>query len=290
MTGMSSVDVVFAVNEAYVPPLATCINSIGQATAFPESVRLHVLHAALSPGAIYYLTKIADALGMRINCYAVPTDVALGFPVSGHVTSETYLRLFAANFLNDTDRFVYLDSDTLVLADLRMLASFNLGGAHLAAVAHPALRTAFFASERGIPTYAQHGIEPGSPVFNAGVMVVDAHLWRRDEIAVKAAAYLRANRKQVRWWDQDALNVILNRKWAALPPRWNVMTSQYHPPFVPSEMTIGLEEYRATIDDPAIIHYTSASKPWMRSYGGLFGDLWREADISRLRTFPLGNS
>ncbi|WP_377919039.1 glycosyltransferase [Bacillus songklensis] len=59
--------------------------------------------------------------------------------------------------------------------------------------------------------------------------------------------YTKDNPAKIDYMDQDALNAILHDKWLELDPKWNYTTECME---------------RLHIDNPAIIHFTSAKKPW----------------------------
>ncbi|MFC3886623.1 glycosyltransferase family 8 protein [Bacillus songklensis] len=78
-------------------------------------------------------------------------------------------------------------------------------------------------------------------------MLINLQKWRENDIPVQVIQYTKDNPAKIDYMDQDALNAILHDKWLELDPKWNYTTECME---------------RLHIDNPAIIHFTSAKKPW----------------------------
>lgn len=196
--------------------------------------------------------------------------------ISHHITHTAYFRLLASRLLpSSVDKVIYLDSDTLVLADLTELWQTELDANYcLAAVdiACPFIdaryapveyrrATPYLATVSPVRNYRQHGLSGSAPYFNSGVMVLNLKRWRDEQIENKLLACLRENKKFVWCWDQYALNVVFAGQWGKLPARWNQGT---HLLEYPDESCLPIErdEYQQMLNDPAIVHFTTEFKPW----------------------------
>lgn len=92
--------------------------------------------------------------------------------------------------------------------------------------------------------------------MNSGVLVLDLdRWWAEQQIGTAVLDDLRAHQHLYRFHDQCGLNAVLHNHWATLPPEWNIQC--------------GAGEMRAApapLSDIAILHFTSARKPWKPDY------------------------
>jgi lipopolysaccharide biosynthesis glycosyltransferase len=171
---------------------------------------------------------------------------------SGHITTETYLRILALDTLPpDCGKIIYLDCDLVVVSALDDLWEIDLSGYALAAVPDP------YADDRpkalGMPDSASY--------VNAGVLLINVKHWREQDLAVRVIAYAEQLGSRLHYHDQDAMNAVLHEQILTLPFRWNCQARMFR---ASSSFTgPNRTAIRAATDDPAIIHYTTAQKPWM---------------------------
>lgn len=156
----------------------------------------------------------------------------------------------------DVQRAIWLDSDLVVTSDLGSLWDEDLRGHHVLAAQDAVVP--HVSSYCGVAAYAALGLESATKYFNAGVMVADLSLWRRDGVRAQAIDYLRAHRRDVCFWDQEALNAVLANRWRELDPCWNLNTS------VPVRWIP--RDIRAC-PQPRILHYAGSLKPWRYPHG-----------------------
>jgi len=176
----------------------------------------------------------------------------------------SYLRLLAPHFLPHDERAIYLDADTIVRSDVGALLHWPLNGRPLAAV-----RDYLPCVGDAVGNYDSLGLDPRAPYFNAGVLVMDLDLWRREnntdevvEICQRHTPFLLA---QGRWpqYEQYGLNVVVAGRWATLPGCWN------HG----SEL-VG--------EDARIVHFIGNGKPGSLTCQSVFSDDF----FSRLANTP----
>jgi lipopolysaccharide biosynthesis glycosyltransferase len=116
------------------------------------------------------------------------------------------------------------------------------------------------------------------PYFNSGVMVIDLSAWRREGIEGRCIERARGLRRFSRYNEQAALNECLSGRWGFLSPVWNRQsTFDLFPDWRSSPYEE--EEFQRARQDPAIIHFTTATKPWggICDHAKLQTDAYREA-------------
>jgi UDP-glucose:(glucosyl)LPS alpha-1,3-glucosyltransferase len=164
-------------------------------------------------------------------------NLVKGFKISGHGSSTNYLRLFLAELITDADEVLYLDSDIIVNASIDELLKLDIQNWAVAVVPHPE-------SEREATLSI-----PAQEYFNSGVMKINLKHWRKNFITDQLVKFVRNNDSKIKYWDQDALNVVLAGNYLKLPPKWN---------FIDSNVT--LED--VMLRDIRIIHFAGMHKPW----------------------------
>jgi lipopolysaccharide biosynthesis glycosyltransferase len=226
-------------------------------------VRFYLFHSSISDDN---MARIRQVVGRRPDCELQLMDVEQtlqGFPMpslSKIFNRMIYARLAAPELL-DEPRVVYLDTDTLVKADLGELYDWDLRGRPMAAVRDMiALRLSVKSpKERRYFEGKVNGRSLDS-YFNSGVLVMDLEQFRRRKLGERAIQIIFEN-PDLRFPDQDALNLALDGDVLLLPERWNAMTCEKLTPAHPGMPSLLRERIRTALDDPAILHYAT-HKPW----------------------------
>ncbi len=159
-------------------------------------------------------------------------------------STATFLRLCLPEIISQNyQRVLYLDSDVLALADLTPLLNIDLSEKALGAV--PEVK---MAHHRGLLTDRHRrkiGLPPHQDYFNAGVLLFDWPQICQRKLLEKAKELVLGRRTLV-FLDQDALNLVFENAWQALPLQWNVEQSAH--------CYLGIR--------PALRHFNHACKPW----------------------------
>lgn len=128
----------------------------------------------------------------------------------------------------------------------------------------------------------------GAAYVNSGVLLIDVRRWRELGLAARVIDYACRAGNRLAYHDQDAINAVLAGRILTLPFRWNCQARMFRANGSLTEAD--RTAIRAATRDPAIIHYTTAQKPWMftafmpkralyRHYLGLTA--WRDAPPTR---------
>jgi lipopolysaccharide biosynthesis glycosyltransferase len=165
-----------------------------------------------------------------------------------------WYRILLPELLHDVERLLYLDVDTIAVDTIEPLWATDMSDCYVGAVTNVLER-----HEMGRPE--QLGLRP-TQYFNSGVLLMNLELMRRDGCAQALREYALAHRDQLKWPDQDALNVVLGERRVALHPRWNLMNSIRL--FDWSKELLGATAVAESRARPAIVHFEgpSVNKPW----------------------------
>lgn len=264
--------IVCAIDDNYAMSAAAMLNSLEANLVQYEQVRVIVLHAGLSTNLRGRIVASINPDRLLLEWFKVDDSEVRVLVTGGHVSSATYYRLLIETSFPNLSKLIYLDSDMIVLADIAGLWTVPLGDTHLSAAAQISAVASLAGSPKGLRTYKDLGIDPSCKLFNAGVLLMNVDLWKRDNISAQVLRYLKQYEDRVLWWDQDGLNAILHDKWRALNPKWNVMTSVFRHFDTWKESPFSRYEYYDIITNPYIVHYNSALKPWQTGYNLPFRD------------------
>ena len=223
--------------------------------------RIFYMHAGLGEDDIagvqaHFENYAATVAFLRVD------DAKLGrFRTLTHTTTPTYHRLLCGDVLPpEVDRILYLDCDVIVRAALDGIYAMDLGPCTVAAV-----RDAFL---NLVPWRTRLREITGMEVpdyFNSGVMLIDVARYRDTGVGPATLDLLERFHGELRFADQDALNLALAGLWQELPPKWNVQSHWYTQDYFSRSAGFPPAHHAqvvAAVKNPSIIHYTSPSKPW----------------------------
>jgi lipopolysaccharide biosynthesis glycosyltransferase len=183
-----------------------------------------------------------------------------------HVSAACYYRLFLPSILADYQRAIYLDADLLLRTDVAELWAVNLGGFALGAVRDVWAVNVMRNPPRHYLEWIHYlGLDRPDSYFNSGVMLFDLNRMRLERLEERCLnQLLRFPPRGLH--DQDVLNAVCQHHTALLHPAWNCTAwwEEIHdkPNAAAALASDLLREYRASAQQPRIIHYLNRRKPW----------------------------
>ena len=246
------IHIAVACDETYAMPLAAMLASLLAHFDSQRELTIHVLGDDLTPLTWRKLQASESEKRIQWNCIETDTSMLMMQGYSPrkyeHISTASFLRLLLPELLPaDLEKVLYLDSDLIVCTDISELWDTDIGDVPLAAVTEWDPNGCKASSPAGVRRYAELGIPPEQPLFNAGVLLLNLTYWRESKLAQSAFAYMRQVGYEMRWYEQEALNVMTDGRYRALEPRWNV----------PANVAARLPQVPASI-----VHYMTARKPW----------------------------
>ena len=247
-SGFTSVVVASGADSAYACPLAVMIRSVLLHAAPSVRINFQIIDSGLTPDDRLRILRSIDPARSSIRWITPRRESLVGLPLWGRMSVATYDKLLLAELLDPSlHRALWLDADILVLTDISQLWAQPEGDRLALACTDPLVPTV--ASTFGVAGWKALRLQPESPYFNAGVLLVALDAWRSARISSHAIGYLRDHHDRVYFWDQEALNAVLANRWAPIDPAWNAT-----PDRIPAEAT------------PHLIHFSGNLKPW-RHFG-----------------------
>ena len=242
-----------AADANYAPHCAAMLVSL-LARHAGASICVHYLHPAdLAAPVRAGIERVVTERGARIRCHAFGDAEVAGLPSWPGLRPVMWYRVLLAERLPELDRVLYIDADAIVLDDLRPLWDVALGGAWLAAVTNVTPK-AFAGHARAL------GLPDDDAYFNSGVMLLNLARMRAEAAARRLVELGRA--QALRFWDQDALNMLFHDGRIALDPRWNCTNGVFLVP--EARARFGAAAVEAAHRRPAIVHFEGPGpgKPW----------------------------
>jgi lipopolysaccharide biosynthesis glycosyltransferase len=246
------INIVCALDRGYLRHCAAMLHSLAEANQ-GEEFNVFVVHDTLEPDEKASFVRYTSSFIKAISLLQADSSCLYGFPVSGHGSLAAYFRLLLPSLLPaGLKRFLFIDSDAIVVASVRPLWETSLHGYSLAAVREHQL------------SCQDHGYVFGE-YFNSGMMLVDLDRWRQIDMLEQGRAFAQANPHRLRHWDQDVLNHLFAGQWLSMSERWNACPHLFglNPYYDMSREKLSPEQMEA-IDHPAIVHFAGPGpvKPW----------------------------
>jgi lipopolysaccharide biosynthesis glycosyltransferase len=200
-------NIVFSCDENYAPFLATTIASIILNCTKNDKFSFYVLDGGLSRLSKAKINALRTY--KEFDIFYIPFDYRKvdNCPTMGHFSKAAYFRFFMAELIQNADRLLYLDVDLIVTDSLSSIYNIDFENNIIAAVPRNK-------SDRlGIKNQL---------LFNSGVMLIDALLWRKWKIADKLVTATSKIIERIKMVDQDVLNYFFQNKYKHIDKKWNV--------------------------------------------------------------------
>ena len=206
------VNVVLTGSGTHLKGLEAAARSILQNTATPEAITIHIFQLEndiFEPVRMEMLQKWIERKGSTLALYNF-TESDIGIYLNNRLTKKfdstrlkapsNYVRYILADALpQNTTKCMYMDTDIVALKDIVPLYNETLR-------LSTKILGAFPRESRNIwnETYRKlidHGIDVAEPLpnFNAGLLIINLDLWRRQNISQKAAEVASLNNKLALW-------------------------------------------------------------------------------------------
>lgn len=201
------------------------------------------------------LTKFLDDRNQKFSLIIIDESILKGAPVSQHISLATYFRICIPQLLDSTiEKVLFLDSDMVVRKSIAPLWNIDINQYSHAAAENPRV-SADYKRNLGIPE--------SSSYFNAGVLLINLRRWRELNVMQTSIEFINQYRDKIHYWDQDALNYVLQDQWLRVESQWNAHGAFFNS-LTLEELGVSSEEYQQTRHNPAIVHFTGGGscKPW----------------------------
>lgn len=272
---MTTIQLAMACDDRYSLPLAVAVRSLLEQLEPSHAVELFIVDAGVTRENQGRCELAWHNFPVQCHWLRPTADVLHELPVSAALPIATYFRLLLPTLLPNVSKLLYLDPDLLVLRSLAPLWSTQLGDQPLAAAQDLACPYVHFPSAMAnyslarryllgcdpIPNYGELGLAADRPYFNAGVMLLNLEVWRKERLGEQLIEFTRQHAAHNVSADQYSLNACLGHRRVPLDIRWNQLQAIYDFPGW-RESPLDATTFRQVRDEPWIAHFAGPGKPW----------------------------
>lgn len=211
-SGPLELNVLYACDENYAPFAGISMTSLFMNNRDLDRIRVYLVLDHVSDKNKARYQELARQYGREVVLIDAQDVVekikALNIPMyRGSYT--TNFRLFFTDYINDPmEKLLYVDCDTLITGSLRPLLELDMGDNWLGMV-------------MGSMMLRCRKIFDYQAPYNAGVLLINVDLWRKEAVAEKLLDHTMHVRAQYVNPDQDLLNVVCAGHILCLPPEYN---------------------------------------------------------------------
>lgn len=244
----------FTIDKGYVEYCATTIVSILMNSS--SNFCFYIIHSDLDDGDKEKFQSIKQIKDFEINFVKIDIDdfSKCYIPEQSHFKPANYFRLKLASILSDIDKVLYLDSDMIVMRDIKYLWDISIEEFYVAGCKSMVYKR----------NCIRLGLKEDSPYINSGLLYLNLNKIRKDEIEKLFFNCIEDNPTIMQNVDQDVINLVLleiENGIKQIEQNWNTEV-RTDTPFT--------EDYEEIVKNPYIIHYLTKEKPWQKESRQLY--------------------
>lgn len=239
----SIVNIVMAINEAFIFPTRTTIASIKNSKK-DEMINIYILHFNISNDGVRLLESDSTD-SVIIKCIKINENEFPDFNIYFEFSKEIMIKLFVQKYLPiELSKVIWLDSDLIVLNPLTDLYDYDINDNYYAAYEDQIIKEEYLESIKFNQNYRY---------LNVGVMLINLKEIRKNKNFEKSIRdSLTKNYKVYKFTEQDLINTLYIEKSIVLgyPHRFNRFVDKVHANEIKQE-------------NISILHYQGFhQKPW----------------------------
>lgn len=280
MNQNSTMNVMYASDDNYAEIMGVSILSLLQSNRDVQEIQIFIIEDAISSENKSRLTNMIHELGREVVFIQKP-DIRneLGVKLKTLRWSDSaFSRLFLKELFApypDVHKLLYLDCDTLVVADLRDLWNMDvspyLGAACLECMSNLHKRII--------------GAKKTDNYINTGMLLLNVDRWIKEDVQQQASDFLKKYKGKAEYVDQGVINGTVSNRFLLVNPRYNLTALAYD--FTYGEMQIyrkpqfgySKSEWDKAISRPAVIHFTTSFlsvRPWYEGSHHPYAASWKQ--------------
>jgi lipopolysaccharide biosynthesis glycosyltransferase len=247
-------NILVTINAAYMLPFKVMACSL-VLNNLSSDVTFYLLHSeGLSRNNVDSLRSFCSQLGAGCKALQIDDSVLDGARTSKRYPKEMYFRLLAPRLINDVERIIYLDPDTLIINPLDSLVRLRLRkNACFAAACHTGV------SEQIAKPINNVRLGTAGGYYNTGVIMMDLPRARGIVLPEDIFNYVSEHSGTI-LPDQDLFNALYGSYTQEVDDAlWNYdprSYSQYR------MLSGGERDMDWVIANTSVIHFCGSRKPW----------------------------
>lgn len=270
---MKNTGILYATNKEYLTiTLASMLSLIENTNG--EELNIYFMTENLNEQDYSLIEKIVKVYPhVHLSIYPIEEFQLEKYGIPGWQNTQTanarlFFQRILGNQIDEIEELLYLDSDTIVVDNLKKLDRYN-GKIHAAL-------------DNALPSYLEQlGV---TRYFNSGVLKINTNWWKKENCEKRIIKFVRDNpTKKLTYPDQDILNYVLGEEIEEMPMSYNL------PPAVNMMNRVTLNLYCKKIKrdtseiisakkDPQILHSYGllGIKPWTNNTVNPYNEIFRK--------------
>ena len=247
----NSVHIALITDSNYILPTMVCLQSMFTNKNENSLYDIYILSDNIKPEHVKNLEKFSKD-NFVVKVLQIENKYKDLENKNDYVTNSAFLKFDIPNILNEFEKILYIDTDTVILKDLFDLYNTNIENSIAGVVKD--VGDIFYKRSKDLSLINY---------FNSGVILYNAKKYREKACAKSALKVYLDNGQSFICHDQDTLNLVFNNDVVWLSPFYNYQQSlaEYSIKKVAKFYNISEKEVKNT-DDIVILHYTRM-KPWV---------------------------
>lgn len=261
-------NILVTINKDYIKQLNVLLKSI-ELSNKKDRFDIYLFHKSLTELEI---DKVKNGLDMERFCIIsiqIPQSEIDTFPVyQKRYPVEIYFRIFATKYLpNNLERILYLDSDIIVINELKELYEKDFEGNYYIAATH-VNKVLHKINEIRLD------LKKEEPYINTGVLLINLKQLRTINIEKEVIDFVNKNKSKLILPDQDIISAVYGDKIKVVDEfKYNLGDrSLYLYNIKNPNKKISL---KWICKNTVIIHYYGKNKPWKDKYVGKLGFFYK---------------
>lgn len=268
---MDEVNIVYAADDNYATITGVSMISLFENNRECSNLVVHILSDNICDLNKEKLYKIGQRYQRRIQIIDVKEAISVFEQkgASGYANEKgsgysSYAKLLIPDLLYETERVIYLDSDTLVLGSISDLMYIDMQEKPIG-MAHDCIQNKY---------KCFIGLTGSEGYYNSGVLVFDIAAWNKKRCVERIIEHVAKVRNDYPLPDQDLINVVLHDDIYRLDMKYNYLSQYFLYPYNGIKTVYDLnssvfysEEMFATSDKAVILHYCGQTfiRPWYKN-------------------------
>lgn len=244
-------NIVFGIDNNYVPHLAVCIQSLLENNS-AKTFHFFVLSLNISSSNKKTLQNWLINQKQEITFIDVDNSTIKKFPIrqNDYISPASYLKLFISELLPlNVSKALYVDGDIVFNGPISDLFNTDISNYATAAV-----------EDAPNNNPSRLGYDDKFSYFNAGFQLLNIDYLRQINFTERALDYIEKNHERIIYHDQDVMNAILYGKVFFLPIKWNMLDCYYVRPLQIADKY--KNKIKSLKKDASVIHFSGRLKPW----------------------------
>ena len=253
---MSSLNVVYSCDEAYVPHTGISMLSLFANNKGFEYITVYFIHKSVTEHSLGLLKELAKEYDRALVIIPIGEIISrLKIKSTGRHIETIYVKLFLGQ-LTDLNKVLYIDSDTIVNSSLAELWERDVSKILVAGV-----------DTTSVDSKPLLSLTKSDQFINDGVVLLNLDLIRKHKIEDKFVSAIAQYEGEPPVLSEGIINTVCKGRILSLHPKYNLLSGLIGYKF---DRFSFMDSYYSksliaeAIEDPVIIHYLSAffNRPW----------------------------